>query len=368
MISKRVGADRWVPAQICIWSIFSGAQFWMKGRTSFLALRFFIGALQGGFIPDVVLWLSYFFTKQELPLRLAIFWLSNYLVKIIGPFLALGLLRLRGHGGHAGWQYLFLVEAVLTLAVGLFAFVNMPAGPTQTKNWFWRKGWFTEREEKIIVNRVIRDDPTKGSMHNRQGIDWKAFWTSLKDYDMWPLYLIGVTFLIPSYPLSNYLTLQLRHLGFSTEQTNALSVPAPAIGVVLLFLVVIVSEVVDNRSFVAMSQSVWFFPLCFALYALPSDASPWTFWAVATLQQGFPYVHAIQVAWVSRQSGSVRTRTISAALYNMLVQVSAIIGANVYQQSDAPQYRKGNLALAILSLCVCFLYGEIVPSCAMLHC
>lgn len=356
LISKRVGADRWIPAQICLWSLFSGAQFWMKNRTQFLVLRFFTGALQGGFIPDTLLFLSYFYTKQELPLRLAVFWLSNYLVKIIGPFLALGLLKLRGHGGHAGWQYLFLIEALLTLSVGIFSFVNMPAGPTQTKNWFWRDGWFTEHEEKMIVNRVIRDDPTKGSMHNRQGIDWKGFWTSLKDYDMWPLYLIGVTFLTPSYPLANYLTLQLKHLGFSTEETNALSVPAPLIGVFTLFLVVIVSEVVNNRSFVSMSISVWFAVFGFVLYGLPSDASPWTYWAVCTLQQAYPYVHAIQVAWISRQSGSVRTRTISAALYNMLVQVSAIAGANVYQKSDSPLYRKGNLAMAILPLCTCFIY------------
>ena len=324
MISKKVGVDRWVPTQIVIWSIFSGAQFWMKGRNSFLALRFFIGMLQGGFIPDVVLYLSFFYTKRELPLRLALFWMSNYLVKIVSPFLALGLLRLRGHNGHAGWQYLFLIEALLTLVVGLYSFVNMPASPTETKTWFWKKGWFSEEEEKIIVNRVIRDDPSKCSMHNRQGINWSGFKKSLSDYDVWPLYVIGLTFLLPTYPLANYLTLQLKDLGFSTSVTNALSIPAPALGLLMLFLVTILSENINNRSFVAMLLSVWNVPFFFALYSLPPNASRWTYWALASLQQAYPYVHALQVAWVSRQSGSVRTRTISAAIYNMTVQVSAM--------------------------------------------
>jgi hypothetical protein len=238
--------------------------------------------------------------------------------------LALGILRLRGAHGHAGWQYLFLIEGILTLVVGLLTYVNMPAGPTQTKNWFYKDGWFTEEEEKIIVNRVIRDDPTKSSMHNRQGISWTGFKKSLADYDMWPLYVIGLTFLLPTYPLANYLTIQLKGLGFSTSVTNALSIPAPALGLILLVLVTILSEVVDNRSFVAMSQSVWNFPLFFALYALPVTASRWTYWAVASLEQAFPYVHALQVAWVSRNSGAVSTRAISAALYNMTVQVSAM--------------------------------------------
>lgn len=154
-------------------------------------------------------------------------------------------------------------------------------------------------------------------MHNRQGIDFKNFKRSLFDYDMWPMYLIGLLYLLPSYPVSNYLTLQLRNFGFSTTLTNALSIPAPVIGLVFLVIVTIVSEQVDNRSFVAMSVAVWNTAFCFALYALPAHADKWTYWAVATMQQAFPYVHALTVAWVSRQSGSVRTRTISAAIFNM---------------------------------------------------
>ncbi|MCO5613573.1 hypothetical protein L7F22_067850 [Adiantum nelumboides] len=356
MISKRLGPDRWVPAQLTLWSIFSGAQFFMKGRSSFLAFRWMIGMLQGGFIPDIVLYLSYFYTRTELPMRLAFFWVSNYLVKIVSPFLALGLLRLRGASGHAGWRYLFLIEGLITLVVGVFSFVQMPAGPTQTKNWLYRKGWFTVEEEKLIVNRAIRDDPSKSDMHNRQGIDWQGFKKSLSDYDIWPMYLIGLLFLLPSYPISNYLTIQLRKFGFTVEATNALSIPSPVLGLLLLILVTLISERVKYRIFVASSIAVWNAVFLFVLFSLPAHASKWTYWAFASLQQAFPYVHALQVALVSRQAGSVRTRTISAAIYNITVQISAIIGSNVYQASDAPLYRKGNLAMAILSCATFVIY------------
>jgi hypothetical protein len=135
------------------------------------------------------------------------------------------------------------LQGLFTFLVGVAAVFLMPAGPCQTANWArGKRGWFTAREEEIMVNRVLRDDPSKGSMHNRQPVTPRLLWKSLKDFDLWydrpnltttyqttydfrPLYILGLTFQIPMTPPNQYLTLSLRGLGFDTFQTNLLAIP-----------------------------------------------------------------------------------------------------------------------------------------------
>lgn len=182
--------------------------------------------IQGGFIPDIVLWLSYFYTSRELPIRLSYFWTTLSSTSIITSLMAFGLLHMRGINGWAGWQWMFLVEGLITLCIGLASFFMMPASAVQTKTWFRPNGWFTDREVTIVVNRVLRDDPSKGDMHNREAITPKRLWETLKDYDLWPLYAIGLVAYIPHTPPSYYLTLTLRKLGFSAFNTNLLVIPS----------------------------------------------------------------------------------------------------------------------------------------------
>ena len=106
----------------------------------------------------------------------------------------------------------------------------MAPSPTQTKAWHRKKGWFTEREEKILVNRILRDDPSKGDMHNRQAITFKLLWKSITDFDLWPLYIVGLTFGMVAGPPDQYLTLNLRRMGFDTFDSNLLSIPNNVIG------------------------------------------------------------------------------------------------------------------------------------------
>ncbi|EFQ35144.1 major facilitator superfamily transporter [Colletotrichum graminicola] len=355
MISKKLGPDRWIPFIMCSWSIVSGCQFWLSGRTSFLICRALLGILQGGFIPDIVLYLTYFFKSTELPFRLAMFWTVRRITDIVAPLLALGVLRMDGISGYEGWRWLFLVEGIITLSISIWSWFAMAASPTQTKAWWRPQGWFNEQEEKILVNRILRDDPSKSDMHNRQAITPKLLLKSLADYELWPIYIFGLLWEIPAGPPDQYLTLTLRELGFNTNDTNLLSIPPQFLGAIFMLIMTYLSEIWDTRALFGVFTQVWYLPNLVAMAVLPSNSSPWAQYAVVTVLLSYPSPHAMHVSWASRNSHSVRTRAVSAALYNMMVQLARVIYSNIYREDDRPDYRRGNrvlIGICCMNICV----------------
>lgn len=103
LISKKLGPDRWIPIQMVAWSLVASMQAFLSGRSSFYVCRALLGLIEGGFIPDNILYLSYWYTGKELPIRLSFFWLSYQTTNILAAFMAYGLLRLRGVNGMEGW-------------------------------------------------------------------------------------------------------------------------------------------------------------------------------------------------------------------------------------------------------------------------
>ncbi|ETI23128.1 hypothetical protein G647_04925 [Cladophialophora carrionii CBS 160.54] len=352
LISKKLGPDIWIPFIILAWSIVSASQAGLSGKTGYYVCRALLGLLMGGFIPDTVLYITYWYKSRELPIRLSWFWTVLSTCNIVGSLLAAGILQMRGIHGWSGWQYLFLIEGVITGVVGILSWGLMPASPCQTASWFrGRNGWFTEHEEKILVNRLLRDDPSKGDMHNRQAVDATRLWKCLKDYDLWPLYLVGLTTYIPPNPPQNYLAFILRQMGFSTFNANLLTIPSQFLFGVNLLIISRISEWVNERSLVSSTSNIWIFPWLVALVTLPATTSTWVRYALLTGLLSYPYCHAILVAWNSRNSNTVRNRAVSAALYNMFVQAGNIVGSNIYREDDRPLYLRGNRIL--LAIC-CF--------------
>lgn len=146
------------------------------------------------------------------------FYIVNPLTSDWSSLPSFAILRIKSHVGllHQPFRWLFLVEGAFTLLIGVISFFKLPASAAHTKTWYRKNGWCTDREEKIFINRVLKDDPSKGDMNNRKPVSPKQLLSSLLDYELLPIYIVRFLGDIGKAPVKNYMTLTLRKLGFST--------------------------------------------------------------------------------------------------------------------------------------------------------
>jgi hypothetical protein len=112
----------------------------------------------------------------------------------------------------------------------------------------------------------------------------------MKDYDLWPLYVIGALFNLPTTPPTQYLTLSLKGLGFDTFKTNLLVIPSSVFHIFTLIAITYFSEVVRELSFTTMFSQIWTLPFLVHIYVVDINSiNKWKAWGIMTGLLSFPY-------------------------------------------------------------------------------
>lgn len=355
---KRYGFRRVLPILMFAWGTVSWGQAFMTDQTGFYITRALIGAFEGGFIPGTILYATYFYTTKEIAVRLAVFWSTLNVARIISALLAAGILEMRGIAGKPGWFWLFLLEGLLTVVLAMISFLYLPASPTNTRNVLFRKPWYTDREETIMVNRILRDDPAKGRTLLKEPATWQDVKNTWSDKSLWGLFFIGLVAYIPATPVTGYLTLTLRRLGFSTFDSNMLTIPSAVIQIVTMLSLAWSSDRFGQRALHCIFGEFWIMPLLIGLLTLHDGGREWSRFTMVTLISGYPYFHPIVTSWISENTFDVKKRAIAAATYNVIVQIGSLIGSQIYRAYDAPYYKQGNIVL--VSICALSLVSFVV--------
>lgn len=143
---ERYGARRWIARIMVSWGIISGAMALTQGPNSFMALRFLLGAAEAGFFPGIILYLTYWYPPAERARIVAIFMVAIPAANFIGSPISGLLLGMGDTLGLRAWQWMFILEALPTIALGfacLFTLSDKPA----TASWLRpdERAWLTDR-------------------------------------------------------------------------------------------------------------------------------------------------------------------------------------------------------------------------------
>lgn len=146
MAMERFGARIWIARIMITWGLVSAGMAFVVGPVSFYAVRLLLGAAEAGFFPGVILYLTYWYPRAYRGRIVAIFMVAIPISSFLGSPLSAWLLGTDGLLGFRGWQWLFLIEAVPAVLLGVLAFFLLPDGPARA-NWLTpqQRAWLTER-------------------------------------------------------------------------------------------------------------------------------------------------------------------------------------------------------------------------------
>lgn len=346
MVSKAIGPERFLPITMFLWGSVTWAQVFMTNAAGLYACRFFIGALEGGYIPGFALYISKFYTNQELALRYAIFWAANSFAGALGGPLSIGLLSLRGRGGLAGWQWLFLIEGVLTCVLGIAAYLYFPHNAARPKTLFG-KSWsvFTPRQASILVTRVIRNDPTKAMRYGKPVLPSHI----LDTFCDWRLYghlVAALLSMIMISPMNTYAPSIIKSLGFTSLQANGLNSVGSICALVWSVTLALSSDRFQERGFHIAAGYLWGAVGLLWLALAPADVAKWVLYGgVVWTQMGMGSAQAISAAWLTAKMDDYK-RPVALAAYVMSIQLANFPGNQLFRAKDAPRYKHGLLVAA----------------------
>ena len=182
----------------------------------------------------------------------------------------------------------------------------------------------------LMEQRLLRDDPSKGLTNINEAASLSDILNAWTDKSMWGLYFIGLIAYIPQNPVQAYLSLTLKRIGFSTFDSNMLSIPSAVLQIILMLMLSKSSEYFGERTFHSLLGEFWSLPLLAALLGLSDHGHNWARFSITTLISGYPYFHPIVSAWISENAFDVQKRAITAATYNVVVQIGAVIASRKF--------------------------------------
>ena len=167
-ILHRVGARRWIARIMVSWGLVSALMAFVWDSASFLALRFLLGVAEAGFAPGAILYLTYWIPLERRARILGAFLLAVPLSSAVGaPLSSLALAAMDGVAGLKGWQWLFLLEAIPSMLLGIVAFFYLTDKPKDAD-------WLTPAERTWLQARLDGEQAANNASHD------EAFWRTLR--------------------------------------------------------------------------------------------------------------------------------------------------------------------------------------------
>ncbi|KAF2265583.1 MFS nicotinic acid transporter-like protein Tna1 [Lojkania enalia] len=352
VLLKRLRPSIFLPIIMVLWGICMTTMGLVHDFSGLMAARWWLGVAEAGLFPGVNYYLSCWYRRSEFGIRAAIFFSAAALAGSFGGLLAAAIAQMGGVGGKPGWAWIFILEGLATIVVGIVSYWMVHDFPNEAK--------FLSPDDRARVLRRLRADQQASAGHEVFKMDY--FWQSVKDWKTWLFAIIYMGADGSLYAFSLFLPTIISQLGYTSTTANLLSVPPYAAAAIMTVVIGWIADRTQQRGLCNILVST----LGIAGFAmLLGSGTPGVQYAGTFLGAlGIYPCIANTISWASNNVEGVYKRGVSLGFIIGWGNLNGVVSSNIYRARDKPRFYLGHGV--VLAYLVLFLFGGSVATKLML--
>lgn len=235
LMLKRTRPSLWFAFLMTSWGTIMTLMSLVKSYHGLLVARAFLGLAEGGLAPGIAFYITRWYRREEMGIRMAIYFSAVTAAGAFGGLLARGITEMRGIGGLSGWAWIFILEGLTTVIFAGAAYVFIPDHPSTAR--------FLSLEEKAEVTQRLEAD----SMGLSDEFNMRYFWDAVKDKKTYGYMVVLFGSTTSTYSLSMFLPTIIKNMGYTAEASQLLSAPPYVAACILALTVGVVADRLKTR-------------------------------------------------------------------------------------------------------------------------
>ncbi|KFZ00427.1 hypothetical protein V498_00084 [Pseudogymnoascus sp. VKM F-4517 (FW-2822)] len=344
MMIKRFGPSIWLSFIMVVWSAIVIGMGFVDNFAGLVSCRILLGLAEGGLFPGVAYYITLWYPRHETGFRIAFFFSAATAAGAFGGLLAAAIGKMAGIEGKAGWSWIFIIEGLLTIVVGVAAYFVIVDTPEKAK--------FVTDEDRAEIRRRIAHDTNELA----DEFDMRYVWDALTDWKIWAHCLCTIGTFTPVYSFSFFLPTVIKNLGYSSTQAQLMSAPPYVVGCIVTVTGGYFADKTKQRGifqsvFMATAVIGWIMLISSRRAAVQYVG---TFFACSGIFASVP----LGITWNSNNIGGSLKRGVGIAMHVGFGNLGGVLASFIYLPKDSPRFIQGHaILIALITMTSCMSLG-----------
>ncbi|KAJ9258162.1 hypothetical protein DTO195F2_5387 [Paecilomyces variotii] len=335
---KKLGPRNFIPFAATAWGLIGMCAGFVQNKGGLIAVRLLLGAAEAGYFPSVCFYLSFWFRRRELGVRIFFLFIASAISGSCGGLLAYAIGHMDGIAGYHAWRWLMILEGLPTIFLGVIAYFILADDPMSAS-------WLTDREKELSRIRLHRDKTLLGSDEQSGRIQWDEIMKGVKDWKVWVFSIaqLGTTLMLYGY--STFLPTIISGLGYSAIDVQLLTIPCYACGAIVYCIVAYFSDKIGQRGIFAVGGCLVASTGYAILLGTTKYGAGAQYAGCVVVAAGLYVSVGIGLTWMPNNIPSHYKRAFANGLLFMLSNLGGVISSYIYRTQDAPVYTLGHAVM-----------------------